>query len=134
MTTSQKDTAVKKKTILVADDSTSARAMLVSIIESLGDFRVVEAANGFEALRLLPRESVDLILTDINMPDINGLELISYLRNNPNYLNIPVFIISTEGRESDIEKGRSLGANEYVVKPFDYTTLKNLILTYMNRT
>jgi two-component system chemotaxis response regulator CheY len=124
---------VKNKTILIADDSTSARAMLVSIIESLGDFNIVEAANGFEALRLLPREKVDLILTDINMPDINGLELISYLRDNPNYVNIPVFIISTEGRQSDVEKGRLLGANEYIVKPFDYTTLKNLIMTYLNR-
>lgn len=106
--------------------------MLVSIIESLGDFRIVEAANGFDALRLLPRERVDLIFTDINMPDINGLELISYLRNNPNYQDIPVIIISTEGSHGDIEKGRLLGANEYIVKPFEYSALKNIIVKYLD--
>jgi len=107
------------------------RAMLVSIVESLGDFRIVEAANGFEALRLLPRERVDLIFTDINMPDINGLELISYLRNNPNYQSIPVVIISTEGSQSDIEKGRMLGANDYIVKPFESSDLENIIAKYL---
>jgi len=120
-----------KKTILIADDSPTMRAMLVSTIEMLGEFRIVEAASGFEALRLLPRENVDLILTDINMPDINGLELISYLRNNTNYLSIPVFIISTEGSEKDVEKGKRLGANEYVIKPFDPTLLQNLISSYL---
>jgi len=120
-----------KKTILIADDSPTMRAMLVSTIEMLGDYRIVEASSGFEALRLLPREKVDLILTDINMPDINGLELISYLRNNSNYLSIPVFIISTEGSQKDIEKGKLLGANEYLIKPFDTTRLQALISSYL---
>jgi two-component system chemotaxis response regulator CheY len=120
-----------KKTILIADDSPTMRAMLVSAIEMLGDYRIVEASSGFEALRLLPREKVDLILTDINMPDINGLELISYLRNNSNYLSIPVFIISTEGSQKDIEKGKFLGANEYLIKPFDPATLQSLISSYL---
>jgi len=120
-----------KKTILIADDSPSMRAMLVSTIEMLGDYRIVEASSGFEALRLLPREEVDLILTDINMPDINGLELISYLRTNSNYLSIPVFIISSEGSRKDIEKGRLLGANEYLIKPFDPARLQELISSYL---
>lgn len=120
-----------KKTILIADDSQTMRSMLVSSIESLGDFRIVEASSGFEALRLLPRERVDLILTDINMPDINGLELISYLRNNANYLTIPVFIISTEGSQKDIDKGKQLGANEYLIKPIDHKKLQTLISTYL---
>ena len=122
------------KTILIADDSATMRAMLVAIVETLGDFRIVEASSGFEALRLLPREHVDLILTDINMPDINGLELISYLRTNPNYKNIPVFIISTEGSAKDIEKGKQLGADEYMVKPFSLSTLLQLINQYLNKT
>jgi len=105
--------------------------MLVSTIETLGDFRIVEAASGFEALRLLPRENVDLILTDINMPDINGLELISYLRNNANYQSIPVFIISTEGSQKDIDKGKQLGANEYLIKPIDHSKLQALITSYL---
>jgi len=120
-----------KKTILIADDSPAMRAMLVSTIEMLGDFRIVEVSSGFEALRLLPREKVDLILTDINMPDINGLELISYLRTNSNYLSIPVFIISSEGSRKDIEKGKLLGANEYLIKPFDPARLQALISYYL---
>ena len=120
-----------QKTILRADDSPTMRAMLVSTIEMLGDFRIVEASSGFEALRLLPREKVDLILTDINMPDINGLELISYLRNNSNYLTIPVFIVSTEGSRKDIEKGKLLGANEYLIKPFNPAELQALISSYL---
>ncbi|MEI7816204.1 MAG: response regulator [Desulfuromonadales bacterium] len=122
------------KTILIADDSATMRAMLVATVEELGDYHVVEASSGFEALRLLPRDHVDLILTDINMPDINGLELISYLRNNPNYKNIPVFIISTESSAKDIEKGKKLGADEYVIKPFSPLTLQRLINQYLNKT
>lgn len=122
------------KTILIADDSASMRAMLVAIVEALGDYQIVEATSGFEALRLLPREQVDLILTDINMPDINGLELISYLRKNPNYKDIPVFIISSEGNPKDIERGKQLGADEYVIKPFSPATLQQLISQYLNKT
>ncbi|MFZ2950002.1 MAG: response regulator [Desulfuromonadaceae bacterium] len=122
------------RTILIADDSASMRAMLIAIVETLGDFHMVEASSGFEALRLLPRDHVDLILTDINMPDINGLELIRYLRANPNYKNIPVFIISTEGSAKDIEKGTQLGADEYLVKPFAPATLQQLINKYLNKT
>ena len=120
-----------KKTILIADDSPTMRAMLVSTIEMLGDYHIIEASSGFEALRLLPREHVDLILTDINMPDINGLELISYLRNNSNYRSIPVFIISTESSRKDIEKAKLLGSNEYLIKPFDPAKLQELISSYL---
>lgn len=122
------------KTILIADDSATMRAMVVATVEALGDYQIVEASSGFEALRLLPRDHIDLILTDINMPDINGLELISYLRNNPNYKNIPVFIISTEGSSKDIEKGKQLGADEYLVKPFSPDTLQQLIKRYLSGT
>lgn len=125
---------MSSKTILIADDSATMRAMLVAIIEGLGDYQIVEASSGFEALRLLPRGHVDLILTDINMPDINGLELISYLRSNPNYIDIPIFVISTEGSAKDIEKGKQLGANEYVVKPFSPVSLQKLIRLYLNTT
>ncbi len=119
------------KKILVTEDSSTMRSLLVSTIESLEGYQIVEAASGFEALRLLPREKVDLIITDINMPDINGLELISYVRNNPNYKDIPLFIISTESSEKDMEKGLALGANEYLVKPFNPLKLQELISKYI---
>jgi two-component system chemotaxis response regulator CheY len=119
------------KKILITEDSATMRSLLASTIESLEGYETVEAGTGFEALRLLPRENVDLIITDINMPDINGLELISYVRNNPNYKSIPLIIVSTEGSEKDKEKGIALGANEYLVKPFNPAELQALIRRYL---
>lgn len=119
------------KNVLIVEDSKAIRSVIRIALEEAGDFFAAEANNGFEALKMLPSRRFDLIITDINMPDINGLELISYLRNNANYLSIPVFIISTEGSQQDIEKGRRLGANEYLTKPFDPTRLQALITTYL---
>ncbi len=119
------------KKILITEDSPTMRSLLVSTIESLDGYEIIEATSGFEALRLLPREEVDLIITDINMPDINGLELISYVRNNPNYRSIPLFIISTESSEKDLERGIALGADEYLVKPFNPERLLGLIRRYL---
>ena len=118
-------------TVLIVEDSPTMRSFLATTLEAVEGLVVREAASGFDALRLLPREKIDLIATDINMPDINGLELISYLRNNSNYRSIPVFIISTEGSQKDIEKGKLLGANEYLIKPFDPALLQELISTYL---
>lgn len=119
------------KKILITEDSPTMRSLLISTIEAMEDFEIVEAGSGFEALRLLPRENVDLIITDINMPDINGLELISFVRSNPNYRSIPLFIISTESSEKDMEKGLALGANEYLTKPFNPVRLQELIHRYI---
>ncbi len=118
---------MKPFTILIVDDSAAMRSLMVATIETLQPVRIVQAANGFEALRILPREAIDLILTDINMPDINGLELLSFVRNNPLYQKLPVIIISTEGSRKDIDRGLSLGANEYLVKPFIPSKLLELI-------
>ena len=106
------------KKILIAEDSPTMRSLICSAIMALGDYEIVEAANGFEALRILPREKVDMVITDINMPDINGLELVSFIKNNPNYKMLPLLIISTEGSERDRQKGLLLGADGYLVKPF----------------
>jgi len=109
---------VKSFTILVVDDSAAMRSLLVSTLESLGPVTILQAPNGFEALRILPRQEINLLLTDINMPDINGLELLNFVRSNPLYKELPVVIISTESSRKDIDKGLSLGASEYLVKPF----------------
>jgi two-component system, chemotaxis family, chemotaxis protein CheY len=118
------------KKILVTEDSPTMRSFLVAAIETLEGYEVIEATSGFDALRLLPRDRIDLIITDINMPDINGLELISYVKNNPNYVSIPLFIISTESSEKDLERGLALGADEYLTKPFQPENLRKLILKY----
>ena len=106
--------------ILVVEDSATMRSLIASTLEELDPaVKISEAGSGFEALRLLPRGGFDLIVTDINMPDINGLELISFVKRNAAYRSIPLLIISTEGSERDREKGLGLGADAYLVKPFD---------------
>jgi two-component system chemotaxis response regulator CheY len=106
--------------ILIVEDSETMRSMLMATLEDLaGPVKVDEAASGFEALRMLPRVRYDLIVTDINMPDINGLELVSFVKRIEQYAHVPVIIVSTEGSERDRDKGLELGADAYLVKPFD---------------
>lgn len=120
------------KKILIAEDSATMRSLIVSTIAAMGDFDIFEAANGFEALRVLPREKVDLVITDINMPDINGLELVAFVRGNINYKDTPLIIVSTEGSQRDREKGLALGANAYLVKPFPPDALQQLVRQFLN--
>ncbi|HEX9500566.1 MAG TPA: response regulator [Thermoanaerobaculia bacterium] len=106
--------------VLVVEDSPSMRSYVVNIIESgPDDVEIVEAENGFEALKTLPHHKFDAILTDINMPDINGLELVSFLKNHPVYKTIPIMVISTESTAEDRSRAEALGAEEYLVKPFE---------------
>ncbi len=120
------------KKILVTEDSAAMRGLIVSTLEAMGNCEVVEACNGFEALRMLPREKVDLIITDINMPDINGLELVNFCRSHTLYEQTPVIIISTEGSERDREKGLALGADAYLIKPFRPEELQQLVIKLLH--
>jgi len=118
--------------ILIAEDSAITRAFLVSTLEDLSSrLNVIEVSSGFEALKQLPRGRFDLIITDINMPDINGLELISFIRNNPEYSHIPLIVVTTESSPRDREKGIALGADEYLVKPIDSNQFQDLIMKYL---
>ncbi len=80
--------------------------------------KVVTAADGMEALELLVSSDVDLLVTDLNMPNMDGYELIRAVRENPSYSALPVIILSSEDGEEDIRRGMELGANSYLVKPF----------------
>jgi len=115
------------KTILIVEDSATTRALIRAVIDELGDFETVEASSGFEALKMLPLQEYDLIITDINMPDINGLELISFMRNNPRYNHLPIVIVSTERSDEDKKRGMALGATAYVAKPFKSFELQDII-------
>jgi two-component system chemotaxis response regulator CheY len=117
--------------VLIVDDSKSTRELLCAILEQMDGFTVVESSSGFEALKMLPRHRFDLIITDINMPDINGLELINFVKKNPNYRETPLFIVSTESSEHNRRRGLELGAAEYLVKPFEPEALAALVLRYI---
>jgi two-component system chemotaxis response regulator CheY len=114
--------------ILIVEDSATMRSLIAASLEGLeAAVKIVEAESGFEALRFLPREDFDLVITDINMPDINGLELVSFIRNNERYASLPLIIVSTEGSDRDRDKGLRLGADAYLVKPFDPDALRQVV-------
>lgn len=116
--------------ILVVEDSASTRSLVRAILEdaafasAVGPVEITEAQSGFDAMRLLPRARYDLIITDINMPDVNGLELIHFIRKSSAYRTTPLLIISTQATERDVERGKKLGADAYVPKPFSPELLR----------
>ena len=120
--------------ILVVEDSKATRELIAATVEGIGSIEVVTVTSGFEALKVLPRHRFSLIVTDINMPDINGLELINFVKKNPHYKDVPLFVVTTEGRTQDRERGLQLGASEYVIKPFEPQALSALVKKYLKLT
>jgi len=113
---------------LVVEDSSAMRAFVRAALEEGGIVsEVVEAESGFEALRILPREAFEVAIVDINMPDVNGLELIRFMRNSDQHASTPLLIISSESSERDRERGLSLGANAYLAKPFTAEALTEAV-------
>jgi len=113
--------------ILIIEDSSTMRSLIASTIEEMSGFESVEASNGFEALKALPSQHFDMIITDLNMPDINGLEIIKFVKEHPAYKEIPLVVVTTEVEEEDRRKGLALGASEYITKPFDPDNLKKVV-------
>jgi len=105
------------KKIMTVDDSPSVRQMVAFTLQQSG-YDVVEAGDGKEALEKLNGETVDLILTDLNMPNMNGIELIRQVRQNPAYKFVPVIMLTTESQQTKKEEGKKVGATAWIVKPF----------------
>jgi two-component system chemotaxis response regulator CheY len=104
-------------TVLIVEDSPTMRQLIAFALKRLRGVKVVEANDGVDALKKLAAGKIDLIFTDINMPIMDGLKLVSLIRGDANYKHIPVVIITTEGGQEDRERGLSLGANDYITKP-----------------
>ena len=114
------------KKILTVDDSKTIREMVTFTLSNAG-FQVIEAHDGKHALEVLAGQSVDLIITDINMPNMDGLTLVRHLRANDNYKFTPVLVLTTEGDESKKQEGRSAGATGWIVKPFNPEKLLQVV-------
>jgi len=113
--------------ILIVEDSAAMRTYIRGELEGttgLGDLEIAEASSGFDALRLLPRSTYDLVITDINMPDINGLELIRFVRASNHLGKVAVLVISTQASERDRTRSMALGADEFLPKPFTLEQLR----------
>ncbi len=123
--------------ILVVEDSHSMRSFVRTALETAlqpwGYFEILEATSGFDALRLLPRGPWDLVISDINMPDINGLELLSFVRRSDVHRATPVVLISTQSSDKDRQRGLLLGANAYLVKPFTSQQLADEVMNQLGR-
>jgi len=117
------------KQILIVDDSEMTRRLISTAVRTLGDIEYEEAKDGFEAIQKLATKAFDLLFVDINMPNINGLELIDYCKQSEQYHKIPIVIISTEDSLKDQAKGLELGAAEFLLKPIQLNRLIDVIKT-----
>lgn len=108
---------MKNFKVLVVEDSPTMRQLIVFALKRVRGIDITEAQDGVDGLKKLSAEHFDLILTDINMPIMDGLKLVSLVRNDPSYRAVPIVIITTEGACEDRERALAIGANEYITKP-----------------
>ena len=112
--------------ILAVDDSPSMREMLATVLRESG-FKVVEAEDGVKALEVAKSQPVDVVLTDQNMPNMDGLTLVRSLRELRDYKSVPILLLTTESSDSMKAQGRAAGATGWLVKPFDPATLLEVV-------
>ena len=106
------------RTILVVDDSTTIRQVIIFCLKEAG-YHIIEAVDGKDALEKLAKNQVDLLLTDLHMPNMNGFELAKEVRASARHKFIPILVLTTESQLSSKEEGRSIGVTGWFVKPFE---------------
>lgn len=114
------------KTVLVVDDSTSMRQMVAFTLKSAG-FSVVEGGNGQEGLQKLDGQRMDLIISDLNMPVMNGMDMIRQIRSRPQYKFTPILMLTTESQDTKKAEGKAAGATGWIVKPFNPQQLLQVV-------
>jgi two-component system, chemotaxis family, chemotaxis protein CheY len=112
--------------VLVVEDSPTMRQLIVFALKRIRGFQIVEASDGVDGLKKISSDKFDLILTDINMPIMDGLKLVSLVRSDPGYKDVPIVIITTEGAGEDRERALALGANDYITKPIQTAQIINV--------
>lgn len=122
------------KSLLVVDDSATMRQLLcmtLTRVEGITDANITEAFDGEDALNKVRTQNFDLVLTDIRMPRMDGLEFIRTVRSELKELKLPIIIISTKGADEDVNLGMSLGASGYLSKPISMPRLRELVLNFL---
>ncbi len=117
--------------ILVVEDSPTMRQLIGFAVKRVPQAKVIEATDGVDALKKLSSEKLDIILADINMPVMDGLKLVSLVRSNASYKDIPIIMITTEGAEEDKKKALMIGANAYLTKPIQTQELMKLVSSFI---
>jgi len=118
---------------LVVDDSLPLRRSVMYALQRLGDVVCIEAGDGAEAIKKLGTGPFDVVLTDINMPLLDGLKLISHIRSEPKLEKLPIVVITTEAAEADRERALKLGADAYLVKPVTAQDVLDAVTKLLNR-
>jgi len=109
--------------ILVVEDSPTMRQLITFTLKRLKDVEIVEASDGVDGLKKISAGKFDIIFTDINMPIMDGLKLVSLVKNDPVNKDIPIVVITTEGGQEDRDRALALGANSYITKPIQAINL-----------
>ncbi len=123
---------MRKQRILVAEDHEPLLIGIQQILETAG-YTVLTASDGLEALQILEHTRPDLILADIMMPTVDGYALLERLRSRPEWADIPLVFLTSKADTTDIRKGRELGANGYITKPFDPSELLATVHSLLGR-
>jgi two-component system chemotaxis response regulator CheY len=114
----------KKMRILVVDDFQTMRRIIINLLRQLGFTNVVEAADGQLALEKVKDDSIDLVVSDWNMPNMTGLDFLKALRASEEYKELPFIMVTAEGKKENVIAAVQAGVNNYIVKPFNAATLK----------
>jgi len=110
------------RTILVVDDSPTMRRMIMASLRELSEVTFDQAASGLEAIERLAVAPVDLVVLDLNMPDVHGLEVLRFVRSHERFRSLPVVVLTTRGDDESRRAALSEGATRYLTKPFQPTT------------
>jgi len=110
-------------TILVVDDSHTMRRMVRAALGGLADVAFVEAGSGLQAIEVLAVQPVQMMMLDLNMPDMHGLDVLKFLRSHKQYRELPVMVLTTRGDETSRDAAFKAGASAYMTKPFSPTAL-----------
>jgi two-component system chemotaxis response regulator CheY len=112
---------------LVVDDSLTMRRIVLNTLKTIGFDNILEAADGKDAMAKLLSEGADFLITDWNMPEMNGLELTRWVRATPQFSGMPILMVTTRGNKEDVIDAMKVRVNNYIVKPFTAQGLKDKI-------
>jgi len=118
--------------ILIVEDSPTMRQLISFALKRIRGVRIVEAGDGVDGLKKISVEKFDMIFTDINMPVMDGLKLISLVREDPNHKGVPIVVITTEGALEDRQRALALGANDYITKPIQPNRILDVARQLLN--
>ncbi|MEK6744350.1 MAG: response regulator [Nitrospirota bacterium] len=118
------------KTFLIVDDSASMRQLVAFTIKDAG-YDVLLAENGKDALEKMSRAKVDMVITDLNMPEMDGITFIRELRSKADYKFVPIVMLTTESQEAKKQEGRAAGASGWIVKPFSPSQLMDVVKKFV---